>query len=171
MKMVDRDTQEEIVVGTPWQYLAAGCLLLLMGISGLIVLTVIAFPIKYTLVLFLLIPSIFPVGWLLLGIYYLGWRTKVTFNQPPGYITVTRGHIPIFLPQLRRRCISREEAKSVYLRSVGRNLGGGGWRTAHEVRIITEAGKELTLCDCWKRDKVEYLVQRFFAIGSGQEAS
>jgi hypothetical protein len=88
--------------------------------------------------------GLFPV---LVGIWFLGITTKVTFNQPPGYITVTLGHIPVFLWFLRTRRISREDA---------RNSTVTGYPL---VKIVMKSGKELKLWT-YPLDEVEPLAQR-----------
>lgn len=87
----------------------------------------------------------------LIGIWFMGITTKVTFDQPPGYLTVTLGHIPVFLWFLRKKRISREEARTVTV-------------TGHPlVKIVMKSGKELKLWT-WRFDEVEPLARRILAF-------
>ncbi len=88
----------------------------------------------------------------LIGIWFMGITTKVTFDQPPGYLTVTLGHIPVFLWFLRKKRISREEARTVTV-------------TGHPlVKIVMKSGKELKLWT-WRFDEVEPLARRIAEFG------
>lgn len=83
----------------------------------------------------------------LIGIWFVGITTKVTFDQPSGYMTVTLGHIPIFLWFLRTKHISKKEARTITV--TGYPL----------VKIVMESGKELRLWT-WRFDEVESLSQK-----------
>ena len=88
--------------------------------------------------------GLFPV---LIGIWFMGITTRVTFNQPPGYMTVTLGHIPVFLWFLRVKSISREDLQNSTV-------------TGHPlVKIVMKSGKELKLWT-WRFDEAETLAQR-----------
>lgn len=87
----------------------------------------------------------------LVGIWIVGVTTKVTFNQPPGYMTVTLGHIPIFLWFLRKKCISREDARNSTV-------------AAYPVKITMKSGKELKLYG-WQHDEAEPLARRILDFG------
>ena len=96
------------------------------------------------------------VAWLELilppvGIWMLGMTTKVTFNEPPGYITVVRGHVPFFWWFLRAKRISKEEARSVF---VGSELD-------YQLKVTMSSGKEVKLYDGGEwGDVAEYLCKR-----------
>jgi len=91
----------------------------------------------------------------LIGIWFMEVTTKVTFDQPPGYLTVTLGHIPVFLWFLRKKSISREEARTVTV-------------TGHPlVKIVMKSGKELKLWT-WRFDEAELLEQRILDFGQGR---
>ncbi len=79
----------------------------------------------------------------LVGIWFVGVTTKVTFDQPPGYMTVSRGHIPVFLWFSRTKPISAEEARTVTV-------------AAYPVKITMKSGKELKLWT-WRFDEAEPL--------------
>ena len=117
-------------------------------------------------------PSVAPFG-CPVTIWTLGMTTKVVFNHPQGCITVTRGYIPLFLWFLRKRIIKREEASSVFVRSVEKTVNQQGeTRTAYEVRVVTRSGKNVKLYDGgWKWDKADYLAKRIldFAQSAGKE--
>lgn len=90
------------------------------------------------------------------GIWMVGMTTKITFNQLTGYMTVTRGHIPPFLWFLRTKRISRDETRSVFVRSVKRTHFGAytalyvpstSTYAAYELKVITSSGKEVKLYD------------------------
>lgn len=98
---------------------------------------------------------------ILFGVILMGMTTKVTFNQPDGYITVTRGHIPIFLWFLRKRLISKEEGKSVYVDYVYRTTNQyGGQIKFYQTKVVTKLGKRITLFEDTRRDKADYLARR-----------
>lgn len=89
--------------------------------------------------------------------------TKVTFNQPPGYMTVTRRFCWLFS---RRKRVSREEARNVRVRSVWRLSSmphGHGW--AYQVRVTMKSGKEVSLYIGWERDRADYLAQKILDFG------
>ena len=99
----------------------------------------------------------------------VGMTTKVTFDKPPGYMTVTRGHIPLFLWFVRTKRISKEEARSVFVRSVERMVFGGyiglnvpstSRHTAYQVKVVMNSGKEVTLHGDWNTDVSNYLARR-----------
>ena len=101
-----------------------------------------------------------------IGIWMVGMTTKVIFNRPPGYMTVTRGHIPVFLWFLRRRVISREEAKSVFACVINNWWDEG---SHHEVRVVANSGKEAKLLDGGRYgDVANYLAKRI--LDFAQEA-
>jgi len=155
-----KDTPSEIIIKMPWWFRVIAWAELLLGagfFTGYLP-AILADPNSETL-----IPAGFGLLFILLGIWMVGMTTKVTFNQPPGYMTVTRGHIPVFLWFLRTRVvISREEARSVVVGSVQRSVGEyGGTKTAYDVMVVTTSGKEVKLYDGgWKRDKADYLAKR-----------
>ena len=98
-----------------------------------------------------------------IGIWMVGMTTKVIFNRPPGYMTVTRGHIPVFLWFLRGRVISREEAKSVFACVINNWWDEG---SHHEVRVVANSGKEVRLCDAGRYgNKANYLAKRIREFG------
>jgi len=152
-----KDTPSEIIIKMPWWFrvIAWGGLLfgLFILVANLPAMRAISYSEEF-------IPAVFGVIFTLLGIWIVGMTTKVKFDKPPGYMTVTRGHIPVFLWSLRKKRVSREEARSVFVGSV---LHEYWWRerTAYEVMVVTKSGKEVKLCDAgWKRDKADYLVKR-----------
>lgn len=117
------------------------------------------------------IPAGFGVFFLLIGIWLVGTTTKVIINEPSGYMTVTRGHVPLFLWFLRTKVISREEARSVFVRSVEKSQEYGT-RTEYQVRVTRRSGKKVKLYEDLKRDKADYLAKRIleFAQGSGRRS-
>lgn len=113
------------------------------------------------------IPAGFGLFFVLLGIWMVGMTTKITFNQPPGYMTVTLGKWPLFLWFLRTKRISKEEARSAFVRSVKRMVSGGDWNmpsssrhTAYQVKVVMNSGKEVTLHEDWNPDVSNYLARR-----------
>lgn len=108
----------------------------------------------------------FGVFFVLLGIWMVGMTTKVVFNKPYGHITITRGYVPIFLVSKRKKRISREEAKSVFVRSRERWVStgptaSGGYATFYETKVITSSGKELKLYGGGtNRGVADYLAKR-----------
>ncbi len=87
----------------------------------------------------------------LIGIWIVGVTTKVTFDQPPGYLTVNLRHIPVFLWFSRTKRISGEEARTVTV-------------AAYPVKITMKSGKELKLY-VWQRDEAEPLARRILDFG------
>lgn len=86
----------------------------------------------------------------LLGNSLRTMSTKINFNIPPGYITVTLGYYPSFLPSLRTRVISREEAKSVFVYPVEHTvipLFGNPYThtSSYRINVVMLSGKEITL--------------------------
>ncbi len=92
----------------------------------------------------------------LLGIWMVGITTKITFNQPPGYMTVTLGMWPLFLWFLRTKRISKEDARSAFVRSGE----PASWHTAYQARVVMESGKEVTLVEDGNPSVSNYLVRR-----------
>lgn len=89
--------------------------------------------------------------------------TKVTFNQPPGCMTVTRRFCWCLL---RTKRISNEEARSARVASVRRpSLLTGFVHTAYQVRVTMQSGKEVSLYIGWERNKADYLAQRILEFG------
>ncbi len=110
------------------------------------------------------------LGILLLGIWFVGWTTKVTLDEALGYVTVTRGHCPLFLWFLRTKRISKDEARSVFVGSEKEKYFGV--MTGYEVMVTMSSGKELQLYDDWNSDRADYLVKRIldFAEEAGNES-
>ena len=80
----------------------------------------------------------------LLGIWCVGGTSKVAFNKPLGYITITKGYFPIFLWFLRIRRISREEASTVFVNRIESKFLTVT-QTAYQVKVLTMSGEEMTL--------------------------
>ena len=103
----------------------------------------------------------------LLGIYFMTMSTKINFNIPPGYITVTLGYYPSFLPSLtlRTRVISREEAKSVFVYTVEHEL-----YNSYRINVVMLSGKEITLHTDVRQHIANHLAKRIlgFAIGDSE---
>ncbi len=96
------------------------------------------------------------------GIWGMGLNTKVMFNQPPGYMTVTRGAIPVFLWFLRTKRISREELRSALGSPdefiVFDPFSGPIRRRPYNVEVVKELVRKLTWV-YWTSDAEEQLVQ------------
>jgi len=162
-----KGSKSQIVIKMPWWFrvfswpiLLVGMLVLLWGLAGILAGAAEAFWIS-------------GIGLLvvLFGIWMVSMTTKVIFGQPPGYMTVTRGHIPLFLWFLRTRVISKEEARTAFVRTFLRNTWDrwGGMATAYELRVVTRSGKEVKLYDGgWKGNKAGYLAKRI--LDFAQEA-
>ena len=97
----------------------------------------------------------------------VGMTTKVKFDKPPGYMTVTSGYCQLFLWFLRTKRISRDEARSVFVSSAERMAGSSGeTATGYNVMVIMSSGKESKLYDAgWKKDKADYLARRIAEFG------
>jgi hypothetical protein len=157
-----QDSGSEIVIKMPWWFrvvawgeLLCGILLLLVGLARLPVGEMQDPGDMWFMVGF-------GVFFVLLGIWMVGMTTKVAFSLAQGDMTISRGSIPLFLWFLRTRRISREEARSVFVHSADRSVGGyGGTKQAYEVRVVARSGKEVKLYDGgWNQDKAAYLARR-----------
>ena len=121
-----------------WGNFVLGLLVLLGAVPGFLVLMLHEYLAGDSQILWALV--ILPV-FALLGIWLLGWVTRITLNQyPEEYMTVTREHIPFFLRSLRVKRVSKGEAKTVRTRSEGRS--NDAW---YLVEVIMASGKPLKL--------------------------
>lgn len=105
------------------------------------------------------------IPFLLLGIWLAGLRTKMTCSTSSGYITVTRGVFPIYLPSLRTKRISREEARTVFVDAETRAresfTGETSSYNVYVIKVRLSSRKTLTIADAGrKRQRVEDLVRR-----------
>jgi hypothetical protein len=75
------------------------------------------------------------------GIWMAGLITTITFNSDTESMTVTRGHIPLFLWWLRTKCISRQSARTV---NVTCHLQVTDM-IEYWVEVMTAPGQKLTL--------------------------
>ncbi len=153
--LISKDSQSEIVIKMPWWFRVIAWGELLLGFPFFIgyLPASLADPNSETL-----IPAGFGLLFILLGIWMAGMTTKVTFDKPPGYITVSRGHCPLFLWFLRTKRISREEAKSAFACVIDH-----WWdeHSHHEVRVVASSGKEVKLLDGGRyQDVANYLAKR-----------
>lgn len=103
---------------------------------------------------------------LLLGIWFAGLRTKMKCSPGSAYITVTYGMFPIFLPSLRTKRISREEARTAFVQAETRSTMDSSSRvtssyTVYAVKVQLQSGLTLTIFDAGReRQAAEDLVQR-----------
>lgn len=105
-----------------------------------------------------------PVAWY--GILLVCWKTKVSFNQPLGYIAVTWGHISPFLWFLRTKRISREEARTARFSASELPRGQGGSTTKYQVKVSMKSGKELVLHRAyWNGDEAKELTRTILDFG------
>lgn len=157
-----KGSKSQIVIKMPWWFRVIFWLILLFGAP--LFLVGLGAIIAEGANTDLWIPGLIGLLFVLLGIWMVGMTTKVTFHHPPGYITVSRGHCPLFLWFLRIKRISTEEARTAFVRTVQRNTWstmGSSTATAYEVRVTTKSGKEVKLYDGgWKSDKADYLAKR-----------
>lgn len=105
----------------------------------------------------------------LFGIWTARTSIKITFSDG---ITVNRRYLPpflSFLPYLShlpflplKRTISKQEAKSAYVRNVKRVHGGWflSYPRVHQVRIVLSSGKEVTLLEDNELAVAAHLKQR-----------
>ncbi|MFC1958462.1 hypothetical protein ACFLV6_00860 [Chloroflexota bacterium] len=146
-----KDAKAEIVIKAPSGFRGPGWFLLVFGMA-----------------LFPLAPVVEDQVWglgfigvglftILLGIWLVGWITRVTFDQLSGYIIVSQGAIPIFLWFLRTKHISKGEAQSI------RIFGGAQTNpytvTAYVLKVVMKSGKKLLLF-VWQDDEAAHLAQR-----------
>ena len=165
-----KGSKSQIIIKMPWWFRVIFWLILLFGVPLFLVgLSAIIAEGANT---DLWIPGLIGLLFVLLGIWMVGMTTKVTFHQPPGYMTVSRGHCPLFLWFLRTKRISTEEARTAFVRTVQRNTWstmGSSTATAYEVWVTTKSGKDVKLYDGgWNSDKVDYLAKRI--LDFAQEA-
>ena len=94
------------------------------------------------------------------GIWMAGFTTTITFNRDTGTMTVTRGHIPLFLWSLRKICISRESARTVRVSS-RQVMDTTEYRaTEYRVEVTTASGKTLPLLVDGSSRKANDLMRR-----------
>ena len=98
----------------------------------------------------------------LFAIWLLGSTTKITLL--PGYIVVSRGHIPLFLWFLRTKYISTDEAKSAFVDTEPWETEASRGET-YLVRVVRESGKSVTLHEDQDYDVAHHLVQRIREFG------
>ena len=179
--MINRDTEAEIVIGMPiWFRVIAWLGLLIfvaMFIVGLVGILADDGSLGYvmTVIGFLLIPQ---------GIGMVGMATKLTFNKPNGFMTVTSGHVPFFLWLKRTRIISKEEANRAFVafRDTPTLIGQIGTlllalmlllpvyrptTRSYEVKIVRASGKEVKLIESRKAELADYLAKRIAGFGEG----
>jgi len=162
---IDKDSQSEIVIRGPHSTLAGvlgvgfGLLVFSVGLTGSV------------------LDEAQRVAWLVvaaggvlviaLGIWGAGLTTRIAFNEPPGYITVTRRHILLFFTFLATKRLSTEQARTVSVHPIQVD-----WffieRTAYQVRVIM-TGKKVTLHQDWEQDEADYLAQRISEFGAGKD--
>jgi len=111
---------------------------------------------------------------LLFGIWLAGLRTKMTCSTSSGYITVTRGLFPIYLPSLRTKHISREEARTAFVdgetRSRDSLSGESSWYTVYVIKVRLLSRKTLTIADAGrKRQRADDLVRRIRELAGSQK--
>ena len=112
-----------------------------------------------------------------LGIWLLGLVTRIAFNQyqqypdqqkPEEYITVTRGHILFFLRPWRVKRVSKEEAKTVRVRRVGR-----GGAIKYLVEVVRASGKSLALyrdIHAGQADEIALTIRRWSGVETDSAA-
>ena len=156
-----RDSESEICISQPWWVYALGAVMILCGIM-------ISVTTRFLLT---------PVGIvaILLGILLLvRSSTRITFDQPPGYMTMrwgVRRYWPYFV---RTTQISKEEAREARVRGVDRTVGGMysfGTVTVYQVRVMMSSGKEVTLHEDSEQHVADYLARRIRQFGSSEGAT
>ena len=175
---ITKDTQSEIVIKQQVRFRALAWFVLIFGISLLLwgVLALVGIvPDEDEDAFMLCGVGLFVV---LVGMCILGMiTTKISFFQPDGCVIVTRSGWPLFLWFLRTKRFSKEEAGSVFVCPVARqvtavtgsiNVSGGGTvytsetstRTAYVVKVVTRSGKEEAVHGDWNQDVSNYLARR-----------
>ena len=96
------------------------------------------------------------------GIWMAGFSTTIRFNTES--MTVTRGHIPLFLWWLRKKTISRESATTASVTShpIFTEM------TEYWVEVKTETGKNLVIFKWDEQADADYLLRQI-QRWSGQE--
>jgi hypothetical protein len=178
---ITRDTKTEIVLGMPIWFRVIGWLFLLvfstLFISGLVMILADNSSAGYWI-------SVISFTLVLASIWIVGMTTKLTFNKPNGFITVTSGHVPLFPWFKRTRVISKEEAKNAFVafHDTQTLIGQIGVlllslmalvpidrhkRTSYGVKIEMASGKEVQLVRSRNADLADYLVKRIVSFGEG----
>ena len=115
-----------------------------------------------------LIPGFTLVWW---AISLICRRTAVIFDKPPGHITVTRGHISPLLWFLRRKCISKKEARTVFFRTFKQSHGYSDSVTGYQMGVNTESGKELIMHNSyWNLEGAQTITEKIREFANQESA-
>lgn len=158
---INKDTESEITIKMPIWFRVMAWIYLLVDapivIWGLIMILVGAENEWYelTAVAFLLF---------MLGMWAVGMTTKLNLNKPEGFITVTSGHVPLFIWFLRKRIISKEEANSAFV--AHRRTTG-----FYDVKLVTASGKEALIFKSRRAEVADYLAKRIASFSEQSEVT
>jgi len=100
------------------------------------------------------------------GIWLAGMRTKIARSRGSDYITVTRGEFPIFLPSLRTKRISREEARTAFVQAERREGQSPStyesyWYTEYLIKVRLLSGETLKIFNAGQKERrADDLVRR-----------
>ena len=146
-----QDVHPRIVI-TKWYVLVIGWLMLLSAplLLSFVVIKIVSGD-TGAAVLIIVVPVL--VG---AGIWMAGFITTITFNRDPESMTVTRGHIPLFLWWLRTMRISRE---SVWAVNVTRHPQITDM-IEYWVEVVTASGEKLTLFKWDDPDEADFLMRK-----------
>ncbi len=90
------------------------------------------------------------------GIWMVGMTTTIVFRQE--HMTVTRGHIPLFLWWLRKRSISKESSRTAKVTSRFIRVEINQWE--YRVDVTMESGENLRIFRWDDPGEADYLVTR-----------
>ena len=158
-----RDTEAEIVTRAPSWFGGAGWFVLVLGTSCLAFACLMH---EWGHALIFIGVGLFSF---LGAICIFCSTTKVAFDRPPGYISVTLGWIPVFLWFLRYKVVSREEARSVHVLTGEREVShdplfGYIYGQPRRVELELKSGKKIRIL-VWSPHEADRLTQRILEFG------
>ncbi len=136
----------ESFIGLALVFIPIGIIIFLAGISALFTEPI----------LFALEVIIFSLFFILPGIWVLFRNTTIEFDKHTGYVTVTRGHYPVFLWFFRKKRFSKDEISSVRFH---KKLAYSQ-KVNYVLKVKLKTGKEVTIYKDIGTHVGEYLKQR-----------
>ncbi len=171
---LDRDTDTEIVIRLHWGFRVFGSALMLYGIgltTGGFINGVAGPGTVSDRILVGLILGGVGIFFFLSGVYAASTTTKITFNQPPGHMTMRwRTWQRRWPPFTRTKHISMEEVAQADIDSESGKDMEGHHRTLFQVWLMTKSGEKVMLLHYYPVDRkvAQRLKQRILEFRGGQ---